>query len=101
MAEEQKKRMEAKGYRDVKEFSEGDPLVETRRALKNSIFVTQSKLNTEGREFKGRARVLLEDTLSSARSTLESASSADELLAAQRDLEKRANALDEYIESQW
>lgn len=101
MAEEQKKRMEAKGYRDVKEFSEGDPLLETKRSLKNSIFVTQSKLNTEGREFKGRARVLLEDTLSSARSTLESAGSADELLSAQRDLEKRAHALDEFIESQW
>ena len=101
VAEEQKRRLESKGYRPVKDIDEGDPLVEMKKDLKNTIFVTQSKLNTEGKEFKGRARVLLEDTLATARTVLDSANDERELKTVQLDLEKRAQALDDYIESQW
>ncbi|MFN8389626.1 MAG: molecular chaperone DnaK [Bdellovibrionota bacterium] len=99
--EEQKRRMESKGYRTVKDIDENDVLAKVKKELKNTIFTTQAKLNTEGKDFKGRARVLLEDTLANARTALDSAQEEQELLAVSRDLEKRSIALDEFIESQW
>ena len=99
--EEQKRRMEKRGYGNLKEIDDSDVLGKVKNELKNYIFATQAKLNTEGKEFKGRARVLLEDSLSTARSVLDSAQEENELSAVVKDLEKRSLALDEYIESQW
>ena len=99
--EEQKRRMESRGYGKNKEIDANDPLAMVKSDLKNAIFLTQSKLNTEGREFKGRARVLLEDTLTSARVALDTSGDQTEIETAFQDLEKRLLALDDFIDSQW
>lgn len=99
--EEQRRRLEDRGYGKTKEIDDSDKLAKVKRELKNAIFATQAKLNTEGKEFKGRGRVLLEDVLSSARVALDSAQEEDEITSVVQDLEKRSLALDEFIESQW
>lgn len=101
MEEEQRRRMESRGYAQSRDIAASDPLLKVKTELKNAIFATQAKLNTEGKEFKGRARVLLEDTLSSARTTLDSSHEESEILSACVELEKRVVALEEFIESQW
>ncbi|MBP9838143.1 MAG: molecular chaperone DnaK [Proteobacteria bacterium] len=101
MAEEQKKRMEQRGYGEVKSFSSDDVLGDLKNDLKNLIFTIQTKLNTEGKNFKGKSRVLLEDCLSGCRTVLDTSDDKDELESALADLEKRASALEEFIESQW
>ena len=63
--------------------------------------MTQVKLNTEGKKFKGRGRVMLEGSLETARTVLENARTKDELDAAISDLTKRGNALEEYLQSLW
>ena len=101
MEEEQKRRKEAGRLGALEEVDNGDPLFAAKKELRNTIFVTQAKLNTEGKDFKGRARVLLEDMLASARTALETSEDQTELLHATKDLETRASALDEFLESQW
>ncbi len=98
--DEQKRRREEKRWGEVT-IDESDVLAKIKNQLKASIFSTQSKLNTEGKGFKGRARVLLEDALSNARTMLESGSEQEELERINKELEQRALSLDEFIESQW
>lgn len=98
--DEQKRRREEKRWGEVV-IDESDVLAKIKTQLKASIFSTQSKLNTEGKGFKGRARVLLEDALANARTMLESGSDQDELERITKELEQRALSLDEFIESQW
>lgn len=101
MEEEQQRRKEAGRLGKLEEVKGDDPLFDIKKDLRHAIFVTQAKLNTEGKDFKGRARVLLEDMLASARTTLETSDDKTELVQATRDLERRALALDEFLESQW
>ena len=98
--DEQKRRREEKRWGEVV-IDESDLLGKIKNHLKASIFSTQSKLNTEGKGFKGRARVLLEDALSNARTTLENGNDQEELERIAKELEQRALSLDEFIESQW
>lgn len=98
--EEQRKRRES-GRIGLVEFDESDLVGRAKNELKNTIFLTQAKLNTEGRGFKGRGRVLLEDSLATARTTLETVDEPVELGRVMKELEGRALALDEFIQSQW
>ena len=63
--------------------------------------MTQVKLNTEGKRFKGRARVLLEDSLESARAALEHGKNQGEIDTAIQKLSERTTALEDYLESLW
>lgn len=105
--EEQKKRQQerlAKQSADTvlsPEDEEDERLREMRLDLKTTIFMTQVKLNTEGRTFKGRGRILLEDSLASARAVLENSREAAECERAVKELQARGAALEEYLESLW
>lgn len=99
--EEQKRRMENRNQGKLQEIEESDPLLKIKRELKDLIYLTQSRLNTEGRAFKGRGRVLLDDYLATARNVLDSSNEAAELEKTVKELERRGRALDEFIESQW
>ncbi|MCL4129759.1 UNVERIFIED_CONTAM: hypothetical protein GTU68_054014 [Idotea baltica] len=74
---------------------------ESKTNLKAAIFMTQVKLNTEGKRFKGRGRVLLEDSLTSARDVLQNGTSATEIEEALKGLTEKTAALEEFIESLW
>jgi molecular chaperone DnaK len=99
--EEQKKRRENRENRGVTEIDNEDESAESRLNLKTEIFMTQVKLNTEGRRFKGRGRVLLEDILSSARDVLENSTEKTEVDKALEELTERRSALEDYLESLW
>lgn len=101
VADEQKKRMADRGYGASKEIAKDDELGEAKLELKNLIFHTQAKLNTEGKDFKGKGKVFLEDALSNARLALDSSSVEAEMKEAIKELNKRAKALVEFIESKW
>ena len=59
--EEQRKKRDSRKNRGNVEIEEADEVGERKMDLKTAIFMTQVKLNTEGKRFKGRKRVLLED----------------------------------------
>jgi molecular chaperone DnaK len=99
--EEQKKRRENRENREVTDIDGEDESAESRLNLKTEIFMTQVKLNTEGRRFKGRGRVLLEDVLSSARDVLENSTEKSEVDKALEELTERRTALEDYLESLW
>ena len=73
----------------------------SREKLKGSIFMTQVKLNTEAKKFKGRGRAFLEDSLESARHALENGKTIVDIETALEDLLKKAEAMEEYLESLW
>lgn len=101
LEEEQRKSREQKQFGGEIEIEESDEFAESKTHLKTAIFMTQVKLNTEGKRFKGRARVMLEDALSSARQALENGKSQAEIEGATTELTQRGNALEEYLESLW
>ncbi len=101
VADEQKKRMADRGYGAIKDIAKDDQLGEAKTELKNLLFHTQAKLNTEGKDFKGKGRVFLEEALSNSRTVLDSAGTEAELKDAIKDLKKRSAALDEFVESQF
>lgn len=101
IADEQKKRMADRGYGKAVEIDDKDSLAQIKTDLKNLIFHTQARLNTEGREFKGKGKVFLEDALSNARLILDTGSSESEFNDAISELKKRAQALEDYIENRW
>lgn len=101
LEEEQRKRREQRQGKEAVEIEDADALAEQKRELKSAIFMTQVKLNTEGKRFKGRGRVLLEDSLSTARDILENAVELDEITTAMKELEERGDALSRYLESLW
>jgi molecular chaperone DnaK len=101
LEEEQRRRREERENRQTPEIEEDDVNAELKLSLKNEIFMTQVKLNTEGLRFKGRGRVLLEDSLATARDVLENADEADKIDQALTQLLERRNALEDYLESLW
>jgi molecular chaperone DnaK len=101
LEEEQKRRRDARENRETAEIDDLDLLADHKRELKTSIFMTQVKLNTEGKRFKGRGRVMLEDALAVARDVLDNADQLSEIDAAQKELKERSDALSRYLESLW
>ncbi len=101
--EEEQKRMRdrVRGDQTSMTIAEDDPLADSKMDLKTTIFMTQVKLNTEGRKFKGRGRVLLEDCLASARDILQNGKTIDEVQKVINELRDRTNALESYLESLW
>ncbi len=70
-----------------------------RDELRSLIFMTQSKLNTQGKGYRGQARTLLENSLSAARDILADGISAEDFLKVKEVLAERAALLDEYIDT--
>lgn len=101
LEEEQKRAREARRGGSDMNIEGTDVVAQSKMSLKTAIFMTQVRLNTEGKKFKGRGRVLLEDSLSSARSILEHGTSKLEVDAALQELSERSTALDEFIQSLW
>ncbi|MCB0325454.1 MAG: molecular chaperone DnaK [Bdellovibrionales bacterium] len=101
MEEEQKRRRDERLQRGAVAIADADVLAEQKRELKSAIFLTQVKLNTEGRRFKGRGRVMLEDCLATARDVLENSSESNEIAKVLEDLQERTDALEDYLESLW
>ena len=99
--EQRKARERRRGGDEVLEIEDSDQFAESKMNLKTAIFMTQVKLNTEGKRFKGRGRVLLEDSLESARAILEHGKSQEEIDEAIKELSTRAGALETYLESLW
>ena len=101
MEEEQRRAREKARGGGAVEIDDSDEFAEVKTNLKTAIFMTQVKLNTEGKKFKGRGRVLLEDSLTSARSVLENGTTASEIEGALKELTERTTALEDFIESLW
>ena len=103
LEEEQRRARERSRGSDAAFESEedSDALAEEKTKLKTSVFMTQVKLNTEGKKFKGRGRALLEDSLESARAVLDHGKTTEEVMKALAELEEREDALTEYLESLW
>ncbi len=101
LEEEQKKRRENRLNTNSVDIEDADELAEQKRELKSTIFMTQVKLNTEGKRFKGRGRVMLEDSLATARDILENAAELEEISTAMSELQERGDALSQYLESLW
>jgi molecular chaperone DnaK len=106
LEEEQKRARDARRERDaaltaVDGKEEDQVLREKKTDLKTVIFTTQVKLNTEGKRFKGRGRVILEDCLSTARDVLAHAKDPAEVSKVIKELQDRNSALEEYLESLW
>ncbi|HMO17767.1 MAG TPA: molecular chaperone DnaK [Oligoflexia bacterium] len=100
--EEQKKRMlERSGTDSTISDDETGALAEKKHALKTFLFMTQVKLNTEAKDFKGRGRALLEDALSTARKVLETAQTEEPLDKALLELKKRSTAMEDYLQTLW
>lgn len=99
--EEQRRSRESRHSGEVTEIDDSDQFAESKISLKTAIFMTQVKLNTEGKRFKGRARVLLEDSLESARAALEHGKNQGEIDTAIQKLSERTTALEDYLESLW
>lgn len=101
MEEEQRVARERARGGGAIDIEDNDEFVESKTNLKTAIFMTQVKLNTEGKRFKGRGRVLLEDSLTSARAVLENGISTTEIDGALHGLTEKTAALEEFIESLW
>ena len=100
--EEQRKRMQEKlATQGVVIQEEETALGEIKSKLKTTIFMTQVKLNTEAKDFRGRGRALLEDSLSTARKILETATDENSLKKALDDLLGKNNAMEDYLQSLW
>lgn len=102
LIEEQKKRMENRTSNEViPDGDENEAIAKIKHDLKTAIFTIQVKLNTEAKDFRGRNRALLEDSLSTARKVLETAKSEDQIDKALKDLKQRSNSLEDYLQSLW
>jgi molecular chaperone DnaK len=99
--EEQRKRMQERLAKDVVMDSDEGPLQELKMKLKTTIFMIQVKLNTEAKDFRGRGRALLEDSLGTARKILESSMDEKEISKVLDDLNNRNTSLDDYLQSLW
>ena len=103
LEEEQRRNRDRKKGVNVDALPDGadEALNEFRSNLKTAIFMTQVKLNTEGKKFKGRARVLLEDSLEAARAALTNGKTVEEMETALTELNSRQHALEEFLQSLW
>ncbi len=99
--EEQRRRLQDRLGNNTVIDSEDGPLQELKMNLKTTIFMIQVRLNTEAKDFRGRGRALLEDSLVTARKVLESSIDEKELSKALEDLSNRNSALDDYLQSLW
>lgn len=100
--EDQKKRLEQRLSNQTIEIEiDGNALATLKNELKTTIFMTQVKLNTEGKEFRGRGRALLEDALTTARKILENTEDEKLIRKAFEDLQQKTLALDDYLQSLW
>jgi len=100
--EEQRKRLQSRLSDEGIIIETEDTVVgELKSQLKTSIFMTQVKLNTEAKDFRGRGRALLEDSLLTARKTLDLANDEPTLKKAIEDLQNRMTALEDYLQSLW
>ena len=99
--EEQKRKREARrGGAEVSQ-NEDDEIGRHRLALKTAVYMTQVKLDTEAKGYKGRTRAMLEDCLSSARLVLSEATDRDEIEIALRELNERSQVMEEFLETLW
>ncbi|MCL4126408.1 UNVERIFIED_CONTAM: hypothetical protein GTU68_041956 [Idotea baltica] len=89
------------GVEIVESEDDDEQISASREKLKGAIFMTQVKLNTEAKKFKGRGRALLEDSLESARHALQHGKTVVEVDKALTDLSDRAEAMEDYLESLW
>jgi len=101
LEEEQRLRREQRESSVTRDIEETEKNAELKLSLKNEIFMTQVKLNTEGIKFKGRGRVLLEDCLATARDVLENENEAEKIDTVLLELQERKNALEDFLESLW
>lgn len=102
LLEEQKRRMMEREASDSPMMEEDQTVIAKKKLeLKTAIFMTQVKLNTEAKEFKGRGRALLDDALSTARKVLETSTEEAPIDKASKELQKRTQALEEYLQSLW
>jgi molecular chaperone DnaK len=108
--EEQKRQREKRREQESEDYSgetasldadAEDLLNQFKLDLKTAIFMTQVKLNTEGKRFKGRGRVMLEDSLVAARDVLQNSTDCRAVEKAVKTLGKHCQVLEEYLESQW
>ena len=100
--EEQKKRLEQRlSNKTIDIETDDNALNALKNDLKTMIFMTQVKLNTEAKDFRGRGRALLEDALSSARKTLEAGLDEKSIKKAYDDLVNRTQSMEDYLQSLW
>ncbi len=101
VAEEQKARIE-KRQAEIADGGggggQGAELARLQGELKMLVFVTQSKLNTDGRGYKGKVRTSLEETLTRGRSLMEGSQEVEAVMAALEQLQKCATQLEQFIE---
>ena len=74
---------------------------ELRMELKTIVFMTQLKLDTEGKGFGGEGRSSLEAVLSIARKMLTDSDSHSDMADVIREIKECTAPLEEYLESQW
>lgn len=102
MLQEQAERMKAREKELSMETSsdeEDDELVEMKNELKSMIFILQSKLNFEGKGFKGKPRRMLEESLDNARTMIDVADGVEEIENLIEELEMRSEALNDFLDS--
>ncbi len=100
--EEQRKRLEDRLAKDKPMTEDGsDELASLKTKLKTIIFMTQVKLNTEAKDFRGRGRALLEDSLSTARKVLELSTEESQITKALKEIQTRSVALEDYLQTLW
>lgn len=100
MAEDQKARIERR-QAEIMAGANAPDRAEIERAqgeLKMLVFMTQSKLNTSGRSYKGRQRTALEECLNRGRMLLEGTPALEAINAALEELKAGAEQLDQFIE---
>ena len=101
MEEEQRERLQRMRGGNIGDIEGEDDLSKRKNELKNILFLAQSRLNSEGKEYKGRGRVLLEDTLANARLALETSAREEELGKLVSELQGRMEKFQEFLDSKW
>lgn len=101
MLKEQAARMQAREKEMSMAVDEGDEseLAEMKSQLKSMIFILQSKLNFEGKTFKGKSRRMLEDSLDNARTMIDVYSEPEDLEGLIEELELRSEAFNDFLDS--
>ena len=99
VAEEQKARIEQRQSEIQSAGSENrEEILRLQGELKLLVFMTQSKLNTSGRGYKGRARTMLDEQLMRGRAMLEGVPDRDQINVVVEQIKQSAEALDQFIE---
>jgi molecular chaperone DnaK len=100
MAEEQKARIEKRQAEIALGATSADrqEIERLQGELKMLVFMTQSKLNTNGKGYKGRHRASLEEALNRGRSLMEGNPEREALLVTLEEVQKGTELLDQYIE---